>query len=156
MLDQEELAEAPKYDGIWVLRTNTELDPKDVALRYKQLWMVERTFRTAKSILNTRPVFHQTAAAIRGHLFCSFLALTLQKALFDHLEQAEVSASWYDIKQDLRAVRETEIEQDHKRFAVRDSMSGLAVSVFRAAGVRVPPVIRQIPARNEDSPTPPP
>ena len=156
VLDREELAEAPKYDGIWVLRTNTELDPKDVARRYKQLWMVERTFRTAKSILNTRPVFHQTAAAIRGHLFCSFLALTLQKALFDHLEQAEVSASWYDIKQDLRAVRETEIEQDHKRFAVRDSMSGLAVSVFRAVGVRVPPVIRQIPARNEDNPTPPP
>ena len=82
VLDREELAEAPKYDGIWVLRTNTELDPKDVALRYKQLWMVERTFRTAKSILNTRPVFHQTAAAIRGHLFCSFLALTLQKALY--------------------------------------------------------------------------
>ena len=156
VVDQAELAEAPKYDGIWVVRTNTELDAKDVALRYKQLWMVERTFRTAKSLLDTRPVFHQTDAAIRGHMFCSFLALTLQKALFDHLDQAEVSASWYDIKQNLRAVRETEIEQDDKRFAVRDSMSGLAVSVFRAVGLPVPPVIQQIPARTANSPTPPP
>ena len=89
VLNREELAEAPKYDGIWVVRTNTELDPKDVALRYKQLWMVERTFRTAKSLLDTRPVFHQTDDAIRGHMFCSFLALTLQKALFERLEQAE-------------------------------------------------------------------
>ena len=70
VLNREELAEAPKYDGIWVVRTNTELDPKDVALRYKQLWMVERTFRTAKSLLDTRPVFHQTDDAIRGHMFC--------------------------------------------------------------------------------------
>ena len=90
VLNREELAEAPKYDGIWVVRTNTELDPKDVALRYKQLWMVERTFRTAKSLLDTRPVFHQTDDAIRGHMFCSFLALTLQKALFERLEQAEL------------------------------------------------------------------
>ena len=66
VLNREELAEAPKYDGIWVVRTNTELDPKDVALRYKQLWMVERTFRTAKSLLDTRPVFHQTDDAIRA------------------------------------------------------------------------------------------
>ena len=140
--------------GLTSLSGRIELDPKDVAQRYKQLWMVERTFRTAKSILNTRPVFHQTAAAIRGHMFCSFLALTLQKALFDHLDQAEVSASWYDIKQDLRAVRETEIEQDHKRFAVRDSMSGLAVSVFRAVGLRVPPVIQHLPASTESPAVP--
>ena len=153
-LDQKEIDEAPKYDGIWVLRTNTQLDAKDVALRYKQLWMVERTFRTAKSVLDTRPVFHQTDAAIRGHLACSFLALVLQKALFERLEKAKVSGSWNDIKRALRAVTETEIEQDNKRFAVRRRMTALATGVFRAVGVRVPQVIRQIPARTQDQTAP--
>lgn len=149
VLDREKIAEAAKYDGIWVVRTNTELDPKDVALRYKQLWMVERTFRTAKSLLDTRPVFHQSGAAIRGHMFCSFLALTLQKALFERLEQAQLEESWNDIVRDLRAVTETEIEQDHKRLAVRSRISETAASVFRAVGLRIPPVIRQLPRRTE-------
>ena len=141
------------YDGIWVVRTNTELDPKDVALRYKQLWMVERTFRTAKSLLDTRPVFHQTDDAIRGHMFCSFLALTLQKALFERLEQAELQESWNDIVRDLRAVTETQIEQDHKRLAVRSRITERAAGVFRAVGLRIPPVIRQLPRRTQPAVT---
>lgn len=154
-LDREAIAEAPKYDGIWVLRTNTRLDAKDVALRYKQLWMVERTFRTAKSLLDTRPVFHKTDATIRGHIFCSFLALMLQKALFEHLAKAAVQESWNDILRDLRAVTETEIEQDTKRLAVRSRMTERATRVFRAVGVRVPPVIRQIPnTTREENATP--
>ena len=153
VLDREKLAEAPKYDGVWVLRTNTALDPKDVALRYKQLWMVERTFRTAKSLLDTRPVFHQTDAAIRGHMFCSFLALTLQKALLERLEQARLPASWNDVVRDLRAVTDTEIEQDHKRLAVRSRMTETATGVFRALGLRIPPVIRQLPRRTQPNTT---
>ena len=153
VLNREELGEAPKYDGIWVLRTNTELDVKDVALRYKQLWMVERTFRTAKSLLDTRPVFHQTDAAIRGHMFCSFLALTLHQALLERLEQAELRESWNDIVRDLRAVTETEIEQDHKRLAVRSRITETAAGVFRAVGLRIPPVIRQLPRRTDPNGT---
>ena len=40
---------------------------------------MEDIFRTTKSIIDTRPVFHQRGDTIRGHLFCSFLALLLRK-----------------------------------------------------------------------------
>ena len=46
-----------RYDGIWILRTNTDLPAEEVALKYKQLWMVEMIFRFIKSILETRPIF---------------------------------------------------------------------------------------------------
>ena len=59
-----------RFDGMWVLRTNTELTAVEIALRYKQLWMVEQIFRTAKSLLDTRPIFHKTDATICGHVFC--------------------------------------------------------------------------------------
>ena len=61
-----------------MLRTNTDLDPLAAMLRYKQLWTVEAAFRTAKHLLATRPIFHKLDETIRGHVFCSFLALVLK------------------------------------------------------------------------------
>jgi transposase len=45
------------------------------------LWDIEDIFRTAKSLLATRPIFHKYDETIRGHVFCSFLALVLRKVL---------------------------------------------------------------------------
>jgi transposase len=64
-----------------VLRTDTDLEPLVVALAYKHLWMVEAIFRSMKSVLETRPICHQHDDAIRGHVFCSFLALVLRQEL---------------------------------------------------------------------------
>ena len=80
-IDEAKIEEESRYDGKWVLRTNTELPADMVALKYKELWQVEQVFRDIKSILETRPVFHQTDETIRGHVFCSFLALVLRKEL---------------------------------------------------------------------------
>ena len=44
-----------RFDGMWVLRTHTELTAAESTLRYQRLWMVEQVFRTAKSRLDTRP-----------------------------------------------------------------------------------------------------
>ncbi len=69
---------------MFVLRTNTDLNPLAAMLRYKQLWTVEQTFRTAKHLLATRPIFHQLDETIRGHMFCSFLGLVLKAELEAH------------------------------------------------------------------------
>src|SRR5262249_40432666 len=55
-IDEAKVAEDARYDGKWVLRTNTDLDSAEVALQYKQLWMVEQWFRSCKSLLQTRPI----------------------------------------------------------------------------------------------------
>ena len=144
-LDRRKIAQEPKFDGTWVVRTNTRFAPAEVARRYKQLWMVEQIFRTAKALLLTRPVFHKTDAGIRGHIFCSFLALVLQKALQQRLAAAGVQAGWKEVIRDLALVSETTIAHDNKRFAVRSQMSALAVQVFRAVGLKLPPVVRRLP-----------
>jgi transposase len=77
-----------RYDGKWVLRTNTDLEAEEVALKYKQLWMVEALFRSVKSVLATRPIYHKRDETIRGHVFCSFLALLLRKELEDRMARA--------------------------------------------------------------------
>src|SRR6476660_4608857 len=70
---------------MFFLRTRTELNPLDAMICYKQLWTVERTFRTAKHLFSTRPIFHKLDETIRGHVFCSFLALVLKTALEDRI-----------------------------------------------------------------------
>jgi hypothetical protein len=57
-IDPDKVEEEKRFDGIFVLRTNTELNPLEAMLCYKQLWTVEQTFRTAKHLLATRPIFH--------------------------------------------------------------------------------------------------
>jgi hypothetical protein len=70
-IDPTKAEEDAKFDGVFVLRTNTDLDPLAAMLRYKQLWTVEAAFRTAKHLLATRPIFHKLDETIRGHVFCS-------------------------------------------------------------------------------------
>jgi hypothetical protein len=70
-------------------------------LCYKQLWTVEQTFRIAKHLFSTRPIFHKLDETIRGHVFCSFLALVLKKALEDRIAAFGRSGSWPEIIADL-------------------------------------------------------
>ena len=112
------------------MRTNTELAADQVALKYKELWQVERVFRDVKSMLETRPIFHQRDDTIRGHVFCSFLALVLRKELERHLEKAGHVFEWSHIKQDLQALQETHIEENGNQLAVRSKAEGVCGKVF--------------------------
>jgi len=133
-----------RYDGKWVLRTNTDLEAEEVALKYKQLWMVEALFRSVKSVLATRPVYHKRDETIRGHVFCSFLALLLRKELQDRMARAGVEAEWAEVVRDLDEVQEVLLEQEGKRFLLRTAAAGCAGKVFQAAGVALPPTLRPV------------
>jgi transposase len=143
-IDMKKVEEEARFDGKWVLRTNTDLSAEKVALKYKELWQVEHAFRDMKSTFDTRPVFHQRDRTIRGHVFCSFLALVLRKELARRLDAAGNSFEWSDIKQDLKAMQETIIEDGGKRLAVRSQCLGTCGKIFQAVGVAIPPTIREI------------
>lgn len=143
-IDEAKIQEESRYDGKWVLRTNTELPADMVALKYKELWQIEQVFRDMKSILETRPVFHQTNETIRGHVFCSFLALVLRKELDSRLEKAGHSLEWADIKQDLEALQEVTIEERNKTLAIRTECIGTCGKIFQSVGVAIPPTIREV------------
>ena len=127
-IDPDKIEDDKKFDGVFVLRTNTDLNPLEAMLCYKQLWTVEQTFRTAKHLFATGPIFHKLDETIRGHVFCSFLALVLKKALEDRTAALRRSGSWSEMIADLDSLTETEIEQDGKRFVVRSAPSPPPVS----------------------------
>ena len=143
-VNQEKIEEEARYDGKWVLKTNTTLKAEQIALKYKELWQVEQVFREMKSILDTRPIFHKRDETIRGHVFCSFLALVLRKELDRRLEKAGHCFEWAEIKQDLKAMQEVTIEDRGKTLALRTECRGTCGKVFQAIGVAIPPTIREI------------
>jgi len=143
-VDQDKIAAEAKFDGKWVLKTNTDLPTEKVALRYKELWQVEHVFRDLKSILETRPIYHKVDETIRGHVFCSFLALVLRKELDRRLVKAGHCFEWADVKQNLKALQQTVIEDNGKTLSVRSECLGTCGKVFQAVGVAIPPTIREL------------
>jgi hypothetical protein len=141
-IDPDRVAAAAKFDGIYVIRTNAQISPLVVALRYRERWIVEDIFRTAKSIINTRPIFHQRDDAIGGHVFCSFLALLLRKELIDRLVAAGRRLEWADIIHDLDQLVQTDVDQGGRRLRLRAAAPGCSGAVFQAVGVALPPMIR--------------
>jgi len=142
-IDEEKLKSEERFDGKWVLRTNTTYSADQVAFQYKQLWMVEQAFRAVKSVLETRPIYHKCDDTIRGHVFCSFLALMLMKELLSRLEANGKSFEWEDIKRDLTALRNVEIAMDKDRYHLRTELRGCCFEVLKTAGVAVPPTLRR-------------
>lgn len=143
-IDEAKVKSEDRFDGKWVLRTNTDLPAEQVALKYKELLQVEKVFRDIKSLLETRPIFHQKDRTIRGHVFCSFLALVLRKELERCIEASGNTFEWSDIKQDLKALQRVVIEEDGKSFAIRSQCKGVCGKVFQAVGVAIPPTIREV------------
>ena len=143
-IDMDKVEYESRFDGKWVLTTNMDLSADKVALKYKELWQVERVFRDVKSILETRPVYHQRDENIRGNVFCSFLALVLRKELERRLNHAGHLFEWSDIKQDLKALQQVTIEEDGKHFAIRSECKGYCGKIFQAVKVAVPPTIREV------------
>ena len=144
-IDEEKLEAESRLDGKWVLRTDTELTAEDVALKYKDLWMVENVFREVKSILDTRPIYHRHDETIRGHVFCSFLALVLVKELYSRMEKRGwKNVEWARLKDDLDALQLFTVKSGGKTFCIRTRTEGDAGRAAQAAGAALGPVVEQV------------
>jgi transposase len=141
--DPGKLAEEVRFDGVLVLRTNARVTPLQAVLRYRDLLQVEDLFRRAKAILRTRPIYHSSDAAIRGHVSCSFLALMLQKELADLCHSHGLVIEWADLLRDLDRLQEATIEKDGKVINARTAVAGQVGSVFQAAGIALPPNLHE-------------
>jgi hypothetical protein len=141
-IDEAKIESEARFDGKWVLQTDTDLAPAECALKYKELWMVERLFRTIKSILETRPIYHQCDETIRGHVFCSFLALMLLKEMQARLAARGWQVEWQRLRDDLDALEEITVNTRGSRFIIRSDLQGDAGKAIQAAGVALGSVVR--------------
>lgn len=93
-LDKQAIREAAKYDGKYLIRTSDDtLSAEDVTLGYKQLVDVEDAFRTLKTTLVLRPMFHRLEDRIRAHVVISWLALLLVRIV-----EVQTGRTWFALR----------------------------------------------------------
>ena len=126
-----------------MLRTNAKVTPLQAVLRYRDLLQVEDPFRRTKAIMRTRPIFHSSDAAIRGHVFCSFLALSMQKQLDDLMREAGVTPEWRNLLRDLDRLAQVRLRHRGADWLVRTDATPTLTRLFKHAHVALPPRARQ-------------
>ncbi len=125
-----------------MLRT-AKVTPLQAVLRYRDLLLVEDLFRRTKAIMRTRPIFHSSDAAIRGHVFCSFLALSMQKHLDDLMREAGLAPEWKELLRDLDRLAEVRIRHRGVDWVVRTDAAPAVTALFKHARIALPPRVRQ-------------
>lgn len=80
-IDLDKIKADEKWDGYKALSTTTNLKPEEVVEKYADLFEVEHAFRSLKSQLKMRPMFHWTDQRIEGHIAMCFMAYTFLNQL---------------------------------------------------------------------------
>ena len=97
-IDLAKVKQQEKLDGKYLLSTSdSHLTAEDIALGYKQLMEVERAFRTMKSTLSLRPVYHPQDDRIRSHVLLCWLAL-----LMIRIAEVEIGTTWPRIRSEMQ------------------------------------------------------
>lgn len=115
-----------KEPGIYCIRTNqTEFGNKEIWDTYRMLNDVEAAFRTLKTDLGLRPIYHQNTDRISGHIFISVLAYHILHAIRYQLLANNITDSWQTIQSKLSThyrVTTTLKQKDNKTLHIRKSM----------------------------------
>lgn len=138
-LDRGKIEEDARYGGKWVLRTNSDLSAAEAAVAYKGLWQVEDAFRTLKTPLELRPIYHWTEKRVRGHIAVCFLAFTLRQILKKRLAEQSFDGSFVELVEGLSRVRAVVLDDGNgRRYRLRDEIPVASMPAFRALKL-VPP-----------------
>jgi hypothetical protein len=100
-IDTAALRQLARFDGKFVVHSNDDtLTAEDMALGYKQLQRVEESWRTMKSGLRMRPVFHWAPHRIHAHIALTVLALLLERTI-----EHACDDTWRNIRDDLKHIQ---------------------------------------------------
>lgn len=139
-LNRAKIKAEEKLDGKYLLRTSDDtITTEDVALGYKQLLEVEDAFRTLKTTLELRPVYHRLEGRIRSHVLLCWLALLLIRCA-----EVETKHTWRRMRRELQRMHLGEFQTADGRVMQTTEPTPLLKQLFRAVKVPQPPRILDI------------
>ena len=80
-LNDNRISMLKKIAGRFLIVTNTDLTEEGIVSAYKEQWQIERSFRTIKSFIEIRPVYHRKEERIKAHVFVCVLSLLLSRII---------------------------------------------------------------------------
>jgi transposase len=143
-LNYPKIEKEARYDGKYVLRTNTELSVEEVALAFKNLWLVESAFRHIRDILKIRPIFFWTPVRVRGYVFVCFLAFILIVTLQKKLLQLGIQESLWNTTRDVREVKGILLWVKNEYHLVHTELKGMTHLAFKAVSLSPPARVKPL------------
>jgi len=143
-IDLKKVKDDARYDGKWVLRTTTSLPPEQVALAYRGLWRVENAFRTLKTPLELRPLFHTSEAGVRGHVQACVLAYGLVRTIEDRLDQGGLDHNATEALQQLDSIHHLTLHLGGTRLECTSTPTPEQAAILRALNAEPAPTPRAL------------
>lgn len=128
-----------KYDGKYVLRTTADLALSDIVAAYKTLHRLEQGFRTIKSVLRIRPIYHHADHRIISHVKLCVLAYFMVR----HVE-IQTGQSWEDITRLFRRIHVVELRTNAGVVFRRSELSKEHRAILKTLGIRSPKEIQKV------------
>ena len=137
VLDPVKVKAEARLDGKFVVTSNDDtLSPEDLALGYKQLARVEEAWRTLKSGLKLRPVYHWAVHRIHAHVALTVLALLLER-----VAEHACADTWRNIRDDLKAIKLAQLLSPNGTVWQVTEPTPAAAKCLKALGIKNPPPI---------------
>jgi transposase len=147
-LDEDKIKRDEMFDGYIAISTNALLSATEVLEQYKQLYKIEHCFRTLKSHLEIRPMFHWTDKRIEGHICMCYVAFALQNWVLKKVNKRYNNKTNRTLQITEKTLRETldkmqvsHIKTDNDDFYVRSSKHTLQNSILNSMGIKELPSI---------------
>lgn len=137
-LNEEKIAEEALWDGLHGIITNdNETSALDLMNRYRQLWVIEDSFRLNKHTLAMRPIYHFKQKRIKAHILICYLTFATVRYVQHHLQAHDPSFTIDRVREELAYV-ETSILHDGKgcKYKVPSKLSKYAEKIYRVVGAK--------------------
>jgi len=139
-INLKKVKEEEKLDGKYLLSTSdSSLSAEDIALGYKQLYAVESAFRTLKTSLSLRPVYHTKDDRIRSHVLLCWLALLLVR-----VAEVETGLSWGRIRTEMERLHLGEFISKDGRILQRTELTNEQRNILKKLKITPPKAFKKI------------
>ena len=139
-VDKATVSAEKRLDGKYLIRTSDDtLSIEDIVLGYKQLLIIERGFRTLKTDLELRPVYHRKPERIMAHVLLCFLAL-----LMIRVTENEVGETWFHIERELRKLNLVSIKTQDSVVKQTTELTDRQKDIFKKCKLKMPPRVLSI------------
>jgi transposase len=139
-INQAKVQEEETLDGKYLLSTSDDtLSAEDVALGYKQLMEVERAFRTLKTTLELRPLYHRKDERIQAHVLLCYLSLLLVR-----IAERETGETWDHIRSVMERCHLGEFSSKDGRIFQRTELTSEQVNILNLLKIAHPPALYDV------------
>lgn len=121
-INQDKIKEDEKWDGLKGYITNSNLKTEEILANYRQLWMIEKAFRIAKTDLKIRPVYHYKKRRIEAHICLNFVAYKLYKELERQLKDKKSKMSPEKVIEIIQSIYEIEVTTPKTKEKIRKTI----------------------------------